>query len=387
MTARRLLTVAHSYAVAQNRRLAHELARSGKERWEVVAVTPEVFHGQRDLRSVRFEPSTTEPCRVETVPALGTRSPHLFFYGRKLKTILKDHWDAVHCWEEPFVHAGYQIARWTPPRAALVVATFQNIAKAYPPPFCWMEASVMRRSAGWIAFGHSAAKALGGRPAYRERPMRVIPPGVDMDVFCPDRSSGARVRESLGWTVDGPPVAGFLGRFVPEKGVEFLTRTLDALPTPWRALFVGAGPLEAHLRAWATGKRDNVRICTGVSHAAVPGFLNALDVLCAPSLSTPRWREQFGRMLVEAFACGVPVIANRSGEIPYVVGDDGVLLPENDLGAWTQALNEMLENETRRREFAERGHARAQAEFAWAVVARQHWDFFETLLERKGGSA
>ena len=55
-----------------------------------------------------------------------------------------------------------------------------------------------------------------------------------------------------------------------------------------------------------------------------------MDLLCAPSRTTPRWREQFGRMLIEAMACGVPVIASPSGEIPYVVGDAGVLVPEGD---------------------------------------------------------
>ena len=62
---------------------------------------------------------------------------------------------------------------------------------------------------------------------------------------------------------------------------------------------------------------------TGVAHDDVPEYLNAMDLLCAPSQTTARWREQFGRMLIEAMACGVPVVASRSGEIPYVVGDAG----------------------------------------------------------------
>ena len=72
---------------------------------------------------------------------------------------------------------------------------------------------------------------------------------------------------------------------------------------------------------------------TDVGHDDVPEHLNAMDVMCAPSQTTARWREQFGRMLIEAMACGVPVLASRSGEIPHVVGDAGLLVDERDVAA------------------------------------------------------
>jgi glycosyltransferase involved in cell wall biosynthesis len=102
-------------------------------------------------------------------------------------------------------------------------------------------------------------------------------------------------------------------------------------------------------------------------------------VLCAPSQTTLRWREQFGRMLSEAMACGVPVVASRSGEIPYVVGDAGILLPENDVEAWASALTKLLTHSAARRALGEKGMQRARVEFAWPVVARRHLDFFDEL--------
>src|SRR5262249_6787421 len=155
---------------------------------------------------------------------------------------------------------------------------------------------------GWVAFGRTVADALGVRPGYRDRPYCLIPPGVDVDRFRPDLDAGRAVRRALGWADDGPPVVGFLGRLVPEKGLGLLTRVLDSLHSSWRALFVGAGPEAEQLRAWARRHGDQVRVCTDVGHDAVPRYLNAMDVLCAPSQTTPRWREQFGRMLIEAFA-------------------------------------------------------------------------------------
>ena len=106
-----------------------------------------------------------------------------------------------------------------------------------------------------------------------------------------------------------------------------------------------------------------------------------MDILAAPSRTTSRWREQVGRMLIEAMACGVPVVGSGSGEIPYVVGDAGVIVPEADNVAWTNALGELLDSPGQRKELAQRGLQRAVTEFAWPVVASRHLDFFDELLQ------
>jgi len=268
----------------------------------------------------------------------------------------------------------------------LVYATFQNLHKRYPPPFAWVERYCLSRAAGWIAFGETVASTLSHLPGYSDRPMRVIPPGVDVQLFRPDPEARVAVRRTLGWDDDGPPVVGYLGRFVPEKGVEFLTRVLDRLDVPWRALFVGAGPLEGTLRAWAARHADRVRVCTGVVHADVPPHVSAMDVLCAPSQTMPRWREQFGRMLIEAFACGVPVVGSDSGEIPHVIDDAGLVVGEADEAGWRDALGGLLESPGRRAELGRLGREHAHARYAWPVIARQYLDFFTQLLESGAGS-
>ena len=137
--------------------------------------------------------------------------------------------------------------------------------------------------------------------------------------------------------------------------------------------------MERDIRRWASeGREDRVRIAT-VRHAEVPAYLNAVDLLCAPSETTARWAEQFGRMLVEAFACGIPVIGSDSGEIPHVVGEAGLIAPEKDIPAWTAAVSELLGDPARRRELGQRGIERAHREYAWPVVARAYLDFFDEL--------
>lgn len=376
---RRLLSIAHSYSVGVNRRLAHELAATGE--WDVTAAAPARFHG--DFGWHVTEPQPGERCTVATLPAYCTKTVHLMVYGRPLLSLLRQPWDLVHCWEEPYIAAAAEVTFATPARVPLVFATFQNIIKRYPPPFNWIERRALDRADGLIAFGRTVFDVLMSRGAPRHR-TRIIPPGVDTNAFQPNAEARAAVRGSLGWH-DDVPVVGFLGRFVPEKGLKLLTETLNRIAVPWRALFIGAGPLESDLRAWARGHGDRVSINSSVGHADVPRWLNAMDVLAAPSQTTPRWREQFGRMLIEAFACGVPVVASDSGEIPHVVGDRGIIVAERDGAAWTQALQLVLADDALRRNLSARGRQAAVSTFAWPVVARQHADFFREVVE--GGSA
>jgi len=355
------------------------MAVVGKGEWDVTAVAPRFMAG--DLRPIPCEANPAEACRTVRVPAYLTGRIHLMNYGPQLRTVLADSWDIVHAWEEPYILAGAQIAGWTPPSAALVFATFQNIAKRYPPPFGWMERYAMRRAAGWVAFGRMVEAVHWDRAGYAGKPHRVIPVGVDAEAFRPDATARAAIRARLGWCSDGPPVVGYLGRFVPEKGVRLLTATLGQLRPAWRALLVGGGPLERELREWAANHGDRVRVITGVPHNAVPSYLNAMDVLAAPSQTTPTWKEQLGRMLIEAMACGVSVVGSDSGEIPFVIGDAGLVLPEADGRAWVEGLAALIDSPTRRAEFGKAGLARAHEAFAWPVIARRHLDFFDELLD------
>jgi len=368
MAPRRLVSIAHSYCVGLNRRLAHELARAGAGRWEVTAVAPSSFAGE--LGQIDLRPEPGEPCRLEAVPAYLSRRIHLMFYGWRLREILSRNWDMIHCWEEPYVTAGAQVALLAPARIPFVFWTAQNLSKTYPPPFRWFEGYCVHRASGWLACGQSTVNAMVSR-GYGAKPHRVAPLGVDLEVFSPEPRQDAA----------GPPVVGYLGRFIHDKGVRLLMRALDGVPSSWRALFVGGGPLERELRAWASRYGDRVRIVTGVPHNEVPLWLRRMDLLCAPSQTMPSWREQQGRMIVEAFACGLPVLASDSGEIPFVVGDAGLVLPEASVESWTRAIDQLIQDPSARREWGNRGLDRARGKFAWPAIARDQLSFFESLLD------
>src|SRR5262245_5657422 len=208
------------------------MAVQGRGRWEVTAAAPERLAG--DLREVQLEPIAGEESAVKPLRMRLGAVPHLRYYGRPLRATLDGPWDVVHIWEEPYVAACAQIAARAPSTARVVPATFQNIVKRYPPPFSAFERSVMRRANGWIAFGETVHEAQRTKDSYASKPSRVISPGVDVCRFRPDAQARASIRSHFGWP-DEVPVVGYLGRFVPEKGLTTLMAALEAAREPWRA--------------------------------------------------------------------------------------------------------------------------------------------------------
>lgn len=372
--------VGHSYCVALNRRLCHEVALAGGDRVAVTVVAPRFFRG--DLRKIPLERLEGEPYRLEPVSVLGSQIPFAFVYGTRLIQVLRQPWDIVHAWEEPYILAGAQIARLTSDRSTLIYSSFQNQPKHYPPPLSWCERYAIDRAAGWTAFGETIIRNLADRPGYRDRPNRMIPLGVDGEVYRPDPAARQQILRDLNWSESGPPVIGYLGRFVPEKGLRLLMKTVEQLDAgSWRLLFIGGGQMESELLAWSARYPDQVRIVTGVHHSGVPSYLNAFDVLAAPSQTTIRWKEQLGRMLLEAMATGVPIIASDSGEIPHVVADVGRIVGEADEQGWVNALRELVSSPHMRKSLSDFGLERARSVYAWPHIAKAFLDFFEILRE------
>ena len=143
----------------------------------------------------------------------------------------------------------------------------------------------------------------------------------------------------------------------------------------------GAGPEEAALRARVAelGIGDRVELVGSVGQDQLPDFYRGLDVLAVPSLPTPGWLEQFGRVVVEAMACGVPVVASDTGALPDVVGDAGLLVPPGDPEALATALESLLEDDATRGELSRRGVEQAQ-QASWSEVAGSYLGLYERAI-------
>jgi glycosyltransferase involved in cell wall biosynthesis len=366
----KVLVVSKILVVAAYRRKLDELA-ARPEIERLVAVTPPEWR-EPGGRTLRFEPMTElarYEMRVEPIRFNG--SYHLFYWPTLGRVIRQVQPDLIHLDEEPYNLATFHGVRHAA-RAGipLVFFTWQNLLRRYPPPFSWFEQRVFKRTAHAIAGSGEALEVLH-RKGYRGDASVIPQFGVDPEMFSPSTVPPPQ-----------PPTIGFIARLVEEKGVLVLLDALGRLPGEWRLHVIGVGPLEAHAKrkAASLGIADRVIWERGVPSTQVPERLRTFSVLVQPSLTRRHWKEQFGRALMEAMACGVPVVGSSSGEIPQVLGDAGLTVPEGDPVALRNALARLLGDCALRADLGRRCRARVLACFTHARIADQTIRAYEAAL-------
>jgi len=211
----------------------------------------------------------------------------------------------------------------------------------------------------------------------------VIPFGLDLARFRPTPAILARAAELRAGSV-AQTVFLNIGRLVGYKGQRFAIEALPSVPAALLWL-VGTGPLEAELRGLASrlGVSERVRFWGDVADADLPALLHACDVFLFPSI-TPN--EAFGLVLVEAMACGKPLVACKlKSGVPYVcrAGDNGVLVSPMDSLELGRTMAELSRSPELRSLLGARGVERAKAEFSKQAMIQRHWELFEVLRSRK----
>jgi glycosyltransferase involved in cell wall biosynthesis len=214
---------------------------------------------------------------------------------------------------------------------------------------------------------------LAGVPPER---IDVLPMGIDVEHFAPAE--------------DPVPAEPFrvltVARLVPEKGVEDLviaTRLLRDRGTDVQVTLVGDGPLRGRLARLARelGVADRVVLRGAVAYGDMPDTYRTHDAFVLASAARTTWREQFGFAVVEAMACGLPVLAGSSGSLDEVVGDPEQLVPPHDPLRLATALQRLVaEPETRRRR-GEENRRRALERYDRRKVAERLRAFYDRVLD------
>jgi glycosyltransferase involved in cell wall biosynthesis len=352
-------------------RKLEEIARLGVA---LTVVVPPAWHDERGRLSL--ERAHTEGYDLRVTPIWLNGSFHLHGYPRLRRIVAETQPDIVHIDEEPYNLASFHamcLARRA--GASALFFTWQNLHRRYPPPFCWWERAVYRWAASAVAGNQEALRVL--RAKGYTGPAHVIPQfGVDPALYDQARPPDG-----------GPFTIGYVGRLVPEKGIDDLLRAVSQLPGDWQVRLLGSGPDRQALAALAAslGIAPRVHFDGQVPSADVPAYLSRLHVLALPSRTRPNWKEQFGRVLVEAMVSGVPVIGSASGEIPNVIGDAGLIFAEGDEAALRARLRWLMDDGGLWRELAQTGRQRALARYTQAQVAAETVAVYREMLQAPSG--
>jgi glycosyltransferase involved in cell wall biosynthesis len=312
--------------------------------------------------------------RLEVLPIRLNGHFHVHFYAGLRRLVEAVRPEILHIDEEAFNLATFQAMRiGVRTGARCCFYNYANIARRYPPPFGWFERYNFRHAAAAIAANHEAADIL--RQHGYSGTLHILPQfGVDPALFHP--------RETP--LPDQPFHIGYFGRLVESKGILDLLEAFARLPEQTRLTLIGSGDLDERITATAErlGIGHRVQRRAMVPSGEVAAEMRALHTFVLPSRTTPRWKEQFGRVLVEAMASGVPPIGSDSGEIPHVIGDGGLIFREGDVDDLTEKLRLLMEQPELRKTLAEQGRQRVLAQYTQRALAEAYYAIYREMLGR-----
>jgi glycosyltransferase involved in cell wall biosynthesis len=257
----------------------------------------------------------------------------------------------------------------------------QNILKRYPPPFEQIQRAVLRCSSFAFPVSHDAEEVL--REKGYQGTSTILPLGIDPNVYNP-RQGGQELRHRLRSSVD-EIIIGYVGQIGEQKGLATLLRALSKLKDlHWSLVVVGAGPYATSFERLARqlGLSQQIQQLGYVPHTDVPLYLSAFDLLVLPSETRRNWKEQFGRVIIEALACGTPTVGSASGETPRLLQatGGGLIFPEGRADALAQQIRRLIMDAALRRELATKGRASVLANYTNRSLARRFVQAIEHVV-------
>ena len=385
----KVLVASHSYIVDLNCEKLRSLAHMGHE---VTVVVPKRWNpGGVQNRIIEPEPRQEGTFRIVPVANFSQNNQGLLSFGWEIVSLLKTFKPDIIQVEQGSKSLGYAelitLNRLLGGSAKHLFFTWWNLPYAVKFPLSLLEGYNLRHTDGLVVGNQDGANILKDHGYHG--PVRVMPQlGVDEKLFCPNPQPQLRQQLSI---ANDSFVVGFVGRFVPEKGLLTLFNALRAIAElPWTLVLLGRGPLKEKLRTQAQtmGMTERIRWIESVPHDQVPDYINLMDTLVLPSettyefktLTAAGWKEQFGHVLIEAMACQVPVIGSDSGEIPHVIDNSGLVFPEGDDQALAERLQQLIQQPEQQQQLAKKGYERAMKHYTNQALATELLGFYQELL-------
>ncbi len=392
----KILVVSHTYIVDLNCEKLRSLVHLDPS-VEVTVVVPKYWiPGGVQNKTIESQAKHEGRFRVLPIYNFHDHNQGLLSFGMELATLVKDFQPDIIQVEQGAKSLAYaeliSLNSMLGLKAKNVFFTWWNLPYDNKFPVSLLERFNLKNTHGLIAGNQDGVDIL--KDHGYTGPSCIIPQlGVDERLFKPSPQPKLAAYHDI---KEGEFVVGFVGRFVPEKGLMTLFEAISHLKTtlkeekPFKLLMVGRGPFKPILQKMAVGLEieENVMWIDSVSHKQVPDYINLMDTLVLPSMTSydfetmtaVGWKEQFGHVLIEAMACQVAVIGSDCGEIPNVIKADGLVFPETEPIDLAEQIQLLMNDPQKRQTLAERGRIRAVSEYTNKALAKQQLEFYETLL-------
>lgn len=353
----RVLMLSKACIVGIYQRKLEYIAQAGVELLTLVPPSWQDERGEQALERV-----FTRGYRLQSTPILLNGNFHLHFYPELWDYMQQFKPHIVHIDEEPYNLATWEALFFAKQIGAKTLFfSWQNIARQYPPPFNWGERWVLN-SVDYALVGTDSAGEIWRQKGYKGRLLTIPQFGTDHELF----HAYEMPRPERPFTI------AYIGRLVEEKGIQHLLQALALLEGDWCLRLIGSGPYRAILENLAAqlGILEQIQWIDWMVSTDMPEQYREIDVLVLPSLTRANWKEQFGRVLVEAMASQVPVIGSDSGAIPSVIGNGGLVYPEGDVPALAKHLRELQSKADLRELLGKMGRKRVLEHFTHERIAQ-----------------
>lgn len=375
----KVLLISHAYTVNENQQKIEALADISDIK--LLLFVPSFW--KDSLRTVTLEKNSAGKYSIVSSNVFFNGKISGYFFSGKIFNVLKTFKpDIIHIEEEPWSFVSLQIvllSKILGLKSKIVFFTWENIKRKYRILNNIAENYFLKRADYAIA-GNNEAKDVLIQKGFNKEKISVIPQlGVNTVKF--KKNDSSRLRSKLGikeFTI------GFIGRFVEEKGIYTLFNAYLRLKDKAQLLLIGNGQLKGEIKALIDkyNLSSRVIIVESVNHSEIPEYMNCLDVLVLPSLTTSSWKEQFGHVIIEAFACEIPVIGSSSGAIAEVIGDAGLIFKEGNADDLQEKLELLINNEQERKKLAEHGRKRAEEYYTNKKIAEQTYNLYKDLINQ-----
>ena len=388
----KILIASHSYIVDLNCEKFRILAQLAPD-IEVTIVVPKRWCPGGVMKgTIEAKPWQDGNFRVVPVSNFSTNNQGALCFGTELIQLLKSFRPDIIQVEQGSKSLAYAqmitLNTLLGLKAKNVFFTWWNLPYTLKFPIARLEKYNLDHTDG-IIVGNKAGYTILRDKGF-DRTMRVMPQlGVDEALFKPQDSTA--LRSSFG-IQPNDFVIGFVGRFVPEKGLHTLLDAVASLNNrnlSFKLLLLGRGEMKAELlnRAQELGIGDRMVQLDSVKHNEVAQYISAMNTLVLPSETTLKfktltsvgWQEQFGHVLIEAMAAQVPVIGSDSGEIPNVIADTGLVFPEGDATALAHHLCHLIDDRTFAENLGRQGYQRCVAKYTNQALAKETLEFYRSL--------